>query len=361
MPVPHYSLLHPHDAQWKELLNKVEHDFYHLCEYGEIAGQQEGAQSRALLIQRGEDIALVPLLIRSVPAAIDTCGNLTDGISPYGYASPLIYSHSSNFLRDLPDLIREGAREFNLVSVFLRWHPFISEQHQQLAKSTKTGSVVWLDLEQSLAISYSKIRSAHRRSIERLERLGYSTRVIAGQCLDQTVIESFLGLYYQTMNRVQARRYYFFPPSYFAKFFNLLAPAIQVLEVVSPDERVVSSLLLVTYGRFAHYHLSGTDNQALRLSPLKFAIWKAAEFSKARGCSLLCLGGGVGARQDNLFQFKLGFSNLLKPFYTGGLVCSRHYEELNFKAQIIRGAPPDSPFFPEYRSLPDPIPAPTPT
>lgn len=348
--MPHYTLLQPNDSMWKRLLDEVVHDFYHLGEYSEIVAQLEGAQARALHIQEGDNIVVVPLIVRSLPPDIDLEGTFLDAVSPYGYSSPLICCKSPDFLRKLPSLIQDAAREFNLVSIFLRWHPFISEQYQQLAKGAQTGSVVWLDLSRSLALSYSSIRTAHRRSIQRLQRLGYSTRTIEGRHVDTMVLDRFLHLYYQTMTRVQARPYYFFPRSYFINFFRLLAPSTQVLEVLSPDGEVVSSLILVTYGEFAHYHLSGTESNALDLSPLKLGIWKAVELSQSLGCSLLCLGGGVGAKQDNLFQFKQGFSGLLKPFYTDGLVCSPHYEELNLKAQIIQGSPSDSSYFPKYRA-----------
>ena len=43
----------------------------------------------------------MPLVLRSVPHDLDPSGCLTDGVSPYGYASPLINAPSSDVAVEL--------------------------------------------------------------------------------------------------------------------------------------------------------------------------------------------------------------------------------------------------------------------
>jgi hypothetical protein len=75
----------------------------------------------------------------------------------------------------------------------------------------------------------------------------------------------------------------------------------------------------------------------------------AINWAKAAGNRVLHLGGGVGSRDDSLFRFKTGFSDLRSPFQTWRVICDhKRYVELTEDAGVFN-APIDG-FFPAYRA-----------
>jgi lipid II:glycine glycyltransferase (peptidoglycan interpeptide bridge formation enzyme) len=97
------------------------------------------------------------------------------------------------------------------------------------------------------------------------------------------------------------------------------------------------------------YHLSGTAGNYRQLAPTKFMLEVAIQWAKARGNRVLHLGGGVGSRNDALFQFKAGFSGLRSWFETWRVICDdARYGKLTEDAGVS-GASVDG-FFPAYAS-----------
>jgi hypothetical protein len=93
------------------------------------------------------------------------------------------------------------------------------------------------------------------------------------------------------------------------------------------------------------YHLSGNDEQALKLSPMKTLINHARQWATQRGAEVLHLGGGVGGAQDSLMLFKAGFSDRRHLFKTWRVVLDeQRYTELSGKELGSTG------FFPAYRA-----------
>ena len=68
------------------------------------------------------------------------------------------------------------------------------------------------------------------------------------------------------------------------------------------------------------YHLSGTKEQALKLSPLKILINHARQWATPRGANVLHLGGGLGGAHDSLMHFKAGSSDRRHLFKTWRVV-----------------------------------------
>ena len=92
------------------------------------------------------------------------------------------------------------------------------------------------------------------------------------------------------------------------------------------------------------YQLSGTEGQALQLSPLKILIDYARRWATRRGATVLHLGGGVGGAQDSLMHFKSGFSDRRHLFKTWHVVL----DEQRY-AELSGGALRSTDFFPAYR------------
>ena len=135
-----------------------------------------------------------------------------------------------------------------------------------------------------------------------------------------------------------------------------------------PDGEVISGGLFTLCDGIVQYHLGGTRNTALKLSPTVLIFDTVRRWSPKNGAHTFHLGGGVGGKTDSLFQFKAQFkaqfSRRRHEFVTWRwIVAQETYRELSRQKQLSdleRGLRAISPsFFPAYRcpSEPDTVPA----
>jgi len=156
-------------------------------------------------------------------------------------------------------------------------------------------------------------------------------------------IDRFITLYLETMRRKNAAPEYFFSRDYLSGLWQHLRGHVH-LGVVEVDGLIVCAGLFGESSGIVQYHLSGTEGQALQLSPLKILIDYARRWATRRGATVLHLGGGVGGAQDSLMHFKSGFSDRRNLFKTWLVVLDeQRYTELSGKELGSTG------FFPAYR------------
>jgi hypothetical protein len=79
----------------------------------------------------------------------------------------------------------------------------------------------------------------------------------------------------------------------------------------------------------------------------------AIQWAKAAGNRVLHLGGGVGSRNDALFQFKAGFSDLRSSFETWRVICDEARYLKLIEDAGVSGASVDG-FFPAYATCKGP-------
>lgn len=95
-----------------------------------------------------------------------------------------------------------------------------------------------------------------------------------------------------------------------------------MLCVVRHDEEVISAGIFLRRGTLLQFHLSGSNTSLSQLSPARVMIDHMRRWATANGISKFHLGGGLGAAQDSLFEFKAGFSPLRATFRTWRLISS---------------------------------------
>jgi hypothetical protein len=129
------------------------------------------------------------------------------------------------------------------------------------------------------------------------------------------------------------------------------------LFVTKWNGQVAAALLAIEYAPYLHAHLTGINRDMMEYSPLKVLLDDIRQWGTARGLRSFHLGGGLGGREDSLFQFKSKFSPLTHDFRTGAWILDRaSYTELEaqhrrtFERQGIDIGDPG--FFPIYRYQP---------
>lgn len=333
----HVELIEPTDRRWKDTLATVRHDFYHLPDYVSLESNRLGGKAVAAYAEGPGLRLLLPLVRRVIPGS-----DAFDLVTPYGYPSPIAQFEDVAVLQGAFSAIVQMLGELGFVSMFVRLHPILEvpdDAFTGLGGLVEHGQTVSIDLRQNEAEQWSGIRGRFRTALNRSERLGHRAFMDdTGEHLDR-----FITLYLDTMRRQDAAAEYFFSRDYLAGLWQQLRGHIH-LGVVEVDGAIVCAGLFGDCDGIVQYHLSGTDEQALALSPLKTLIDFGRRWATQRGADLLHLGGGVGSAQDSLLYFKAGFSDRRHLFKTWRVVLDeQRYTDLSGRKPEPAG------FFPAYR------------
>ena len=346
------------EQEWKGVLAQMaQHDFYHLAEYHRLEEARGEGTAHLFTYREGESMAALPLLLRPVDAA-EPAG-WQDATSVYGYGG-VVASHSTlpeNFVRNFHAALRDALTERRVIAAFSRLHPLLpqSELLAGLGECRLYGQTVSIDLTLSPETQRAQFRLSHKRRIKKLLHAG----LVCGRDEQKRHLPEFVSLYHETMRRVQAQPSYLFAADYFSKLADELGDRLQLFVVLAGDQ-VTSGALFTHCDGIIQYHLGGTRDRYLNLSPMPLIIDTARLWGHAVGARVLHLGGGVGSRGDSLFHFKAGFSHCRHDFGTWRwVVAPEIYRELCEKRRRLAPlddlemASPD--FFPTYRC---PVPQP---
>lgn len=353
------GLIGVESTEWEETLARVSHDVYHLPRYVELAARMESGEPLAYFAGDGVHKMLMPLMIREVPSW--SAGNgrtLYDASSPYGYPGLLVTGReepgTEAFVSEALAELLPTLAEAHVVSLFVRLHPLLWQPLESLAAEgtlVHHGETVGVDLRLSADEILMGIKKKHRRFVRKVEELEH--RVHITDSIER--IDDFLAVYYENMDRVQASDYYYFPREYFLDLFTSL-PAKVHLALLEIGGRVACVDLLTEVDGIIECHLGATRTEFLSGSPSIPLTYYECLWAKERGDRLLHLGGGVGGREDSLFAFKAGFSQLRFPFHTWRrVVDQRTYQELAaaWGAELGREPDPLDGYFPAYRKPSD--------
>lgn len=347
-----------HRDAWTAVLNEVsEHDFYHTHAYHLYA--QESGEGHAHLFVHREGIYTValPLLLRPLKEAegLESLEEAWwDATSVYGYSGP-VASHRvipEPVVANFRAALVESLRERRVIALFSRLHPLIPQDSllAGLGEVSFVGKTISIDLASGPEAPIKQYRSDHLRGLKKLRGLGML-------CIEDKPKErlgDFIEIYTATMRRVNANAYYFFDRGNLERLCEQLGSDARLFFVHSGNELACAALFVSCRG-FVQYHLGGTREEYLRLSPMKLMVDEVRLWATRQESKALHLGGGVGGREDSLFWFKAGFSDRRNEFnvwrwvidpgaYAAACSCKEKWNASNG----LKGASEE--FFPQYRS-----------
>ena len=335
------SLLEPAAREWKETLQHVAHDMYHVPEYVVLDARLYGGVPAAFHFEKGGRRLLIPLIVREIPGT-----GLRDAISPYGYPGPVGSSGDAAFWDAACSVFVTALREAGVVSAFVRMHPLFAAPAPVLAAHgtlVHHGETVSMDLTVSEDEMWKQTRSDHRNHINRAKRAG--TRVVFD---DWDRLGEWVEVYHDNMRRVGATSYYFFTTEHLAALHDAVGDHMHLAVALEGDE-VVGGNTFFEYDGIATGYVSST-----RRAPRRYAdellYDQVRRWCKHRGATVFHLGGGKGGSCDSLFTYKAGFSPRRHPFHTWRVVAdSGAYRRMVLERRL--GADPAdlSGMFPSYR------------
>lgn len=295
--------------QWDSVLELIpDCDFYHTFDYHQIA---KSSDELPILIKytEADKIIVLPLLIRSIPGT-----PYSDVTSIYGYPGPITKNITENFDNtNFRIQLNELFHENNIISAFSRLNPYIPNQEiclNKMGEVLKMGNVVNIDLIKNLDTQKHSYRKRLKTHINKSRR--YCTVVKAST---KEEVLDFMDIYYENMRRVNAKKQYFFNKEYFFGLKNSNDFKTEILLAVNNEtEQVIAGAMFIKKGDIVQYHLSGAKEDQLNLYPIKLLIDEMRIIATREGYRYFNLGGGVGNKEDSLFEFKSGFSKDFKQF-----------------------------------------------
>jgi len=344
------GFLRPGDPRWSEALGKVRHDIFHMPGYLEACAATGVGEPMGFLIDAGSHGMLAPLIKRKLGLFGARYQEFHDAVSPYGYSGPVCWGDPDPpLLADMFQLFLGKLRENRIVSLFLRLHPFLGPAPEQLAgldpigELKPEGPVVYMDLLDPEG-SWHGINAANRRAIRRSLQAGCKVTFDEWETMDPV-----LAAYEETMRRHHAEDQYFFPWRFFRLLKQGTTPHFHLATCFNGEGEVTGGVFFSEVDGLVHYFITGTFAQFAPLSPSKVLINALRLWGLERGCHTLNLGGGLGAREDNLFTFKVRLAKSTALFNTfRRILLPDVYRELS------AGLEDDGQFFPFYRRPPDP-------
>jgi hypothetical protein len=300
--------------EWMEMLKRVvQYDFYHLPQYHRVEERRLKAAAHLFTYCEGDYLIALPLLLRSV-GEIGLGWN--DATSVYGYGGP-VASHESipePVVRNFQAALKEGLLERRVIAAFSRLHPLIA-QHDLLAglgECRATGRTVSIDLTLPLEKQRAQYRRTNRELINKQRREG---TVACLHDQGKWYWSEFVKIYEEAMRRVNAAQMYFFGEDYFSELASELGSALQLFVVVIGDKIAAASLVGICNGIIQGY-LVGTRDEFIEFSPMTLMLDTIRLWGNKIGARVFHLGGGVGAQEDSVFQYKGGFSDRRHNFAT---------------------------------------------
>jgi hypothetical protein len=288
-------------------------DIYYQDAYAALYENNDGELFN-FIFQQAENKILFRSIKRKITqvAGIPIEEELYDLETPYGYGGPLTNCYDRAFLTTAFAAYKSECVKQHIVCEFIRFHPFnqLTHHDEYFNFFHQERQVVMVDLTLAQTERWSQYSKTTRNIIRK-------TQKVLERHQADNVMDNFLSLYQQTMDKNQAADFYYFDRDYFKQLSAI--PGVELLAVKLADEYVSMGFFMQT-GELAHYHLSANNSELLRENGNYALLDFAFERAQQNGCKWMMLGGGrTSASDDSLFKFKTKFSDNLKPFYIAGL------------------------------------------
>lgn len=236
----------------------------------------------------------------------------------YGYGGPIYNTDDTDFIHDAWQSLIDYAHTHDYVCGFVRFHPLLNNQKcfedfGQLYYDRKT---IAMDLSGGIDATWmNEIHTKNRNVIKKGEKNGL--HFIVDEQMEH--IADFIKLYNATMDKLNAEDFYYFSDNYYNQLRDTLRN--RYLGLVEYEGRFVAGALFFYSLPYGHYHLAGSDQSILNLSPNNYLLWNAAKELASRGVQLFHLGGGTDGNENNsLYLFKRKFSKSEYQFSFGKLL-----------------------------------------
>ena len=271
-----------------------------------------------------------------------------DVITPYGYGGPILVAGdcSKPLITKYYAAWSEYCRQNNIIAEFVRYHLFDNTAF----RAAFPGEILHVsdNVVRSLDVPMDemKMQFAHkvRKNVKRATECGLT---VASE-ESGAHLSDFLEIYNHTMERNNARAYYYFDREFFEDVINNLPGHFRFFHVMH-EEKIISTELVLCSEKYVYSFLGGTLEESYPMRPNELLKCEIIKWSQETGHSAFILGGGYGGN-DGIYRYKKSFApGSDVPFYVGRFV---HNQEIYDKLVDMRRQQGElnSNFFPLYRA-----------
>lgn len=329
-------------VEWQAYVQKAAHfDFYHTWYYHSL---DKTGEPILVLYTEGDVFIAFPFIKRNIPETA-----YCDFSCVYGYTGPISNQEFDQLDRRILDNFQEEfqalLKDYNAISVFSRLHCFFNQLPllDKFDGIYENGKAVVIDLRLSLDVLRSKYQTRVLEKIKAMRRKGYYVK--EGKSAEE--VREFASIYTENMKRIGASDFYLFNPEYFERLLQSNEFNSKLLTVYDGDQAVCGAIIVCTQ-HIIQAHLLGTRTAYLQFSPAKLLTDVICILGRDMGMEFFNLGGGLGFKEDSLFSWKAGFSDLFLKFNSWRYIAD---PEQYIRLTTERGLDVDSDvdFFPLYR------------
>lgn len=328
--------------EWTNILHEIgQYDCYHTFEYHAISKQMNEVP-KLLVYRSNKTLIALPILMRPIPNT-----EFFDCTSVYGYPGPIFNkaTYEEDFIV-FQQCLESYFLSKKVISVFSRLNPFIENQEntlQTLGYIEELGDVVNIDLTKDIDLQRQLFSKTTKRYLNKSRRICYTKK-----SQSEEDILTFIDLYYENMDRVNAKKSYYFDKEYFLKMIQSKEFKTEIIyAVLQETDEIISAAMMMKTNNIVQYHISGTRNDYLHLTPIRLLLDEIRIEGTQENYKYFNLGGGLGSEHDSLFNFKASFSKDYKKFKVWKYIVDENlYDELTSLKNIKKD---EINFFPIYR------------
>jgi hypothetical protein len=251
-----------------------------------------------------------------------------DLISPYGYSG--YYYKDLQTFKDFIPLFRIEAKKKNYLTEVVKQSPFINIKLDLYYQEIVTKKLFSTEITNYKDYHSNVLKSKTRNIINKSNRDGleYEIKDFAPEDIKQ-----FVEMYKNSMDKVGAKKYYYFNKLYFEQMTKLC----KIIKIFKNGKAIGQSLIIL-YKNFIHYHLSCSDYSSNLITTfLLDTIIRTYGPDKK-----IILGCGL-KDNDSLFKFKSKIStNSYDYTIYKNIINEDVYNKINHGN--------DSKYFPKHRS-----------
>lgn len=299
-----------HSLEWNEFLNLIpqdQKDIYYTPEYYRLYENFGDGIAKCFVVTNGKNVAMYPFLMNEVKGY--NIDGFKDIQGAYGYNGVIYNSISEELKYEFDNAFNDYCYRNKVLAEFTRFHPLInnSEFSNNRINVIDDRETVFLDLKPTIEeIWKTQFSSQIRNKIRKAEKRNYISEVINNPSDED--IDTFIRIYYENMEIVEADEYFYFSGQYFKDIFKHLSSNSYLMNIHDDEGEIISSTILLKYEKFFHYHLSGRTSNAISWAS-NFLYSESIKLAKKIGAEFYHFGGGRSAApNDSLLRFKKGFS-----------------------------------------------------
>ena len=342
--------------KWNKIVKSFEnYDIYYLTDYlkafkihgdGEpLLFYYEDKNFKAMNVVMKRDIAFDKQFIGEIAT-----NTFYDIMTPYGYGGFLIEGIIiQESLKKLDNEYVALCLEEGIISEFVRFHPVIknSEDLKDIYDISMLGKTITMQLSSQNKI-LSNLTSEKKKRIRKAKKLGFE--IYWGR--NSELIDKFIVLYNSTMDTNDAKDYYYFNKEFFTSILYDLKYHSSIFYAVDDEERIIAMAIFLFTNRQINCFLSASDKELDNLALTNLIMYEVACWGSENGYQTLHMGGGVGGKEDSLYNFKKGFNkNSATQFPIGKKIFNKEkYRMLEDIRKEKDDFNAETSFFPIYRS-----------